>query len=397
MLRIASVVFSYYPADPRPKREAECLAEAGMSVDVFCLRNENELAEEKVNGVQVFRLPIKRRRNGMLMYFWQYGLFFSFAFLMLSLYHLRKHYHVIHIHNMPDFLVFSALIPRLTGAKIVLDLHDPMPEVFMTKYKKRASHPLIRLLKVQEKFSIRFASLVITPNIAFRDLFISRGCPIWKIKIIMNSPQENIFTPDVDLLGSSDDDKFVIMFHGTIQEHQGLDVALEAIARVRKRIPELRFEIYGDGDDFLKPCLKRVDDLKLGDIVKYHGHKSLEEIAAAIRHIDLGIVPSKVTPFTSLNLPTRIFEYLSCEKPVIAPRTKGILDYFNEGSLIFFRAGDAADLSRTILKVYENFSKYKSVLARGTALYQKYSWSSQRKLLIQLIRFGSVRSPELLF
>lgn len=126
MVRIASIVFAYYPADPRPRREAEALVEAGMSVDVICLKGDGQQREEETGGVHVYRLRVKHTRGGRFKYLWEYGWFILLAFLKLSVLHAVKGYDAVHVHNMPDLLVFSALLPRLSGAKIILDLHDPM-------------------------------------------------------------------------------------------------------------------------------------------------------------------------------------------------------------------------------------------------------------------------------
>jgi len=66
-------------------------------------------------------------------YVFQYGAFLVASFVFLSLRSVRG-YRLIHVHNMPDVLLFSALVPRLLGAKILLDLHDPTPEVFRVIY-----------------------------------------------------------------------------------------------------------------------------------------------------------------------------------------------------------------------------------------------------------------------
>lgn len=384
-VRVASVIFSYYPADPRPRREAEALVKAGMLVDVFCLRSNGERPEEQVNGVNVFRLPVIRTRKGKLYYLWEYGWFILLAFYKLSMFQTIKRYHVVHVHNMPDVLVFSALLPRLSGAKIILDLHDPMPEVYMTKYGIGDSHPAIRFIRFLEKLSIYFANLVLTPNIAFRDLFLSRGCPERKIHIVMNSPQENIFKEGLPLQTRAHPEKFVIMFHGLIADRSGLDTALEAILLINNKIPNLKFEVYGDGD-FLNQFMNLVEELNLKSIVHFYGYRPLEVIAEAIRKIDLGIIPNKMSPFTNLNLPTRIFEYLSMAKPVIAPRTNGILDYFDEDSIFFFEAGNARHLAEKIVQVYRDPEGCKKVLSKGLKIYNKYRWEVQKNHLIKLVR-----------
>ena len=51
--------------------------------------------------------------------------------------HLKHAYDVIHVHNMPDFLVFSALFPKLLGAKVILEVQDVSPELMAAKAKGR--------------------------------------------------------------------------------------------------------------------------------------------------------------------------------------------------------------------------------------------------------------------
>jgi glycosyltransferase involved in cell wall biosynthesis len=387
------VVFSYYPADPRPRREAEALVDAGMVVDLICLRNEGESAHEVVNGVGVYRLPIQRKRAGKVRYLWEYALFILLAFLKLSSLHLRKRYDVAHVHNMPDVLVFSALLPRITGAKVILDLHDPMPEVYMTKYNIDANHPVIRILLTLERWSIAFSHMVLTPNIAFRDLFVGRSCAASKVHVIMNSPDLRIFGGRRESLPFEAERpaKFVVMFHGTIVERHGLDTALEAAAKLRGAIPELRFEIYGEGD-FVERFQEIVRELKLDDIVRYHGRVSLETIAAAIPQIDVGLVPNKKSVFTDINLPTRLFEYLCMGKPVIAPKTKGILDYFDEDALPYFEAENSDSLAAVIRDLRDHPDRTKAYLERGTRVYEAHRWEVQREELVTLVATLAVGS-----
>src|SRR5436190_13414714 len=126
----AVVLFSHYPSDPRPRRAAEALAQEGMSVEVICLKEEeSEPTHEEFNGVSITRVPLKRRRGGKVAYLLQYGWFIVLAGVILSGRSLRRRYDLVHVHNMPDVLVFSALIPKLMGARVILDLHDPMPEL----------------------------------------------------------------------------------------------------------------------------------------------------------------------------------------------------------------------------------------------------------------------------
>jgi glycosyltransferase involved in cell wall biosynthesis len=301
--------------------------------------------------------------------------------------HFRNRYDVIHVHNMPDFLVFTALLPKLFGSKIVLDLHDPMPELYMTKYAIGDDSAIIKLLKSLERWSINFADIVITPNIAFRNLFISRGCPAEKIHIVMNSPMESVFhtgTGDSIKADQNKADGFVIMFHGGIYERHGLDTALEVIANLRNEIPNIRFKVFGDGD-YETQFMKLIDEHDLKSIVSYRGTVPLETISEEIRSIDVGIIPNKKNPFTDINFPVRIFEYLCLNKPVIVPRTRGIMDYFDDDSLFFFEPGNAESLAQALLKIHRNPVLCQEVNERAACVYSRYRWALQRQYLLELV------------
>ncbi len=381
------VVFSYYPTDPRVRREAEALVEAKHLVHVICLKGTNEARREVVDGVNVIRLNLERKRQGKLRYLWEYFAFIVKSFFKVNCLYFREKYDLIHIHNMPDVLIVSGIIPKLFGVKIVLDLHDPTPEVFMTKYKLDYNSTFIIILLKLESICIRLANIVLTPNLAFKKLFISRGCPENKIHIIMNSPQETIFnieSKNPNLINKRlSNAKMNLMFHGTIVERHGLDTALKAIAIVRKLIPKISFHIFGSGDQYVLKFQQMIYDLNLETNVIYYGVVSQEKIAEFILKIDIGIIPNKKTPFTELNFPTRIFEYLSLGKPVVVPKTQGILDYFDEKSIFFFEPDNEESLASVIFQVYFNINLRLKILKNGYDIYTKHCWKSEKNKFIE--------------
>jgi len=121
--------------DPRPRREAKALIARGDEVDFICLRRSGEKRHETIKGVNVNRLPIKKHQgSSILSHIFGYLSFFILAFFNLNILYFEKKYRIIHIHTLPDFLVFVALIPKLFGAKVILDMHDPMPELYAAKF-----------------------------------------------------------------------------------------------------------------------------------------------------------------------------------------------------------------------------------------------------------------------
>lgn len=378
--RAAVILYSGYPGDPRPRRAAEAMAAAGMEVDLLCIMRSVELPlKADIAGVHVFRLPLKHRRDSKWNYLWQYSRFIFKAFWFLTWRGWRRKYDVVHVHNMPDVLVFSALLPKLRGARIILDLHDPMPELMMSIYGLGAHHNLVRLLRVFERWSIRFADTVLTPNLAFKKLFVSRGCPPDKMQIVMNSPEPEIFDPEKQVSNVRPDGAFRIIHHGSIVHRHGIDQLVEAVALVRKNIPGICLDFYGPQTPFVETIMEVAQKLGVTDIVHFRGPAPQKVIAQAIHNADLGIIPNRRSSFTELNFPTRIFEYLAMHRPLIAPATHGIKDYFKPDELLMFEPNNVEDLAAKILWVYENPDAVADYVARGRQVYLKNLWPDEKR------------------
>jgi glycosyltransferase involved in cell wall biosynthesis len=176
------------------------------------------------------------------------------------------------------------------------------------------------------------------------------------------------------------------MYHGSILERNGLDIAVEAVAAARAALPQIELRVYGEATTFLTRVLARARQLGLGDSVRYAGPKGLEDIVDAIDNCDVGIIPNRRSAFTDLNMPTRIFEYLSRGKPVIAPRTRGIQDYFGADALLFFNPGDPGDLARALVSAHRDPVSVTDAVKRGQDVYLAHRWSGERARLMAIVR-----------
>jgi glycosyltransferase involved in cell wall biosynthesis len=274
-------------------------------------------------------------------------------------------------------------VPRLRGAKIILDLHDPMPELYCGIYAVRQQHFIYRLLCRIERWSIAFADKVLTPNISFKALFASRNGAADKVEIVMNSPQPAIFDAEkYETPACAPGRTFTLMYHGLLVERHGLDLAIEAMSRLNGEAPGLKLEIYGDRTEYVDRIVRQVDELKISEFVHFHGYKTQTEIAQAIVSIDLGVIPNRLNGFTNINFPTRIFEYLAMNKPVMVPRTKGVTDYFGEEEILFFQPGDIDDLAGKLAWAYHHPSELQSMMERGREVYRRNTWAAQERRLI---------------
>jgi glycosyltransferase involved in cell wall biosynthesis len=395
--RVAMVTFSPYPADPRPRRAADALLKKGMSIDLICLADETTNAEESDNPLNVLRVPIRHRRGGIFSYAYTYSSFIVISAIVLALRALRRRYDLIYVHNMPDILVLCSLVPKMLGARVILDLHDPMPELLTTIFNLEERNWRVAVMKWLEKWSIARANAVITVNIACKRIFASRSCHPEKINIVMNTPDDEIFPfrgprrrqPAHTVSG----ERFVIMYHGSLVERNGLDLAVRALERVRKTLPAVELRIYGRSTPFLERVMEEVRSRGLEDFVYYLGPKRLEDLVEAIRDCDAGIIPNQPNAFTDINTPTRIFEYLALGKPVIAPRTRGICDYFDDRSLVFFEPGNVDDLARRTEYVLFHPSEVIGIVKRGQEVYREHGWPTESRRLLDVIAGVLCKDP----
>jgi glycosyltransferase involved in cell wall biosynthesis len=284
---------------------------------------------------------------------------------------------------MPDFLVFAAWYPKLTGTKLILDIHDVVPELFANKFHTKLKSAFVELLKVVEKMSASFVDHVIVSNHLWHKTVIARSAPESKCSVVMNHVDPEMFPRHAK---TREDGKFIVLFPGSLQWHQGLDIAIEAFARVKKSVPNAEFHIYcgagGDRQDELKRLVKQ---LGLEDSVKFNKGVSLDQMAQVIANADLGVVPKRADSFGNEAYSTKIMEFMSQGVPVVISRTKIDTLYFREGVVHFFRSGDSAAMAQAMLDVIKDTKLRQSLVARGFDYVEQNGWGRKKKEYVDLI------------
>ena len=124
---------------------------------------------------------------------------------------------------------------------------------------------------------------------------------------------------------------------------------------------------------------------ELSEAILYLGPMNLEQIPAAIRECDVGVIPNRRSAFTEINMPTRIFEYLSQGKPVVAPQTRGIQDYFSARELVLFDLGNTDDLAAKMEYVFEHPEEMATMVEFGQKVYRAHKWSGEQARFIDLV------------
>ncbi len=376
-IRHCMIVYALYPyAETRVQREAEGLLASGIEVDVICPRSDPEPPFEIHNGVTIHRVKMKwARKKGLLRQIWQYIKFITLVALKVTGLHFRNHYNVIQAHNLPDFLVFSALIPKIFGARVILDIHDLSPEFYQSWFRKSPRHILVRLVVLQERLSCMFADHVITVSEIWREKLIKRGVRPEKCTSVMNLADTRIFKPQSR--EGIENNRFNLFYHGDLSDRYDLDMVIKSAAELRQRCPQLRVVLVGNGrnDKYLKSLTA---DLGLDEsVVKFIDMVPAEELLPLFPLADVGIVPLRNDAHASLALATKLMEYAVMGLPTIVSRTVGHAYYFDDSMVQFYTPCDYEDLKRNIVAIYEDPQRRQAIAKGILAFNVRHNWKDE--------------------
>ena len=392
-LRACMVAYTFYESDNRVRRYAEALARRGDEVDVIALKRGSQPGFERWKGVNLYRIQ-KRVVNekAKLTYLCRLLTFLFRSFRFLATNHLTRPYDLIHVHNVPDFEVFAALVPKLTGAKVILDIHDILPEFYASKFKGRGDQLIFKLLQGVEKASCAFSDHVIVSNHIWMDRLVDRSVEAMKCSAFLNYPDSFLFQAGNPGEGH---DGLTFLYPGTLNHHQGLDVAIRAFALIKEELPEAQFHIYGEGPE--TENLKRLTaELGIQDRVHFHAVLPLEGVAEVMRNADLGIVPKRASGFGNEAFSTKIFEFMALGVPVIVSQTAIDRYYFNDSLVKFFKPDDEKDLARVILEMGRNDFQRKELAANALRFIAENNWDVKQDLYYDLVdHLVSTAAPQL--
>lgn len=363
------------------RREAETLLDAGYHVDVVCMRQAGRPRVETDNGVRLHRLPATRRKGSRLQYVVDYLIFFVMASAKLVQLHRREPFAAIQVNTMPDFLAFATLIPRLTGAKVLVFMKEPVPELATTLL---GSTFVRRVLERIEQLVLRYAHAAFTVSQQLKDTYVQRGADARKISVVLNGPDPRSLL-SVDVTPRPDPSRFTLICHGTIEEHYGHDTILRAVHRARRAVPGLQLVITGSGG-YAGRVRQLIDELALSDCVDFHGWVDERRLVTLLREADAGIVAQKANPYSQLVHTNKMYEYMILGKPVIATRLRAVEAYFDDTCIRFVEPDDPESLAEAIVDLHRHPETREALAAAATERYEQYSWERQGAVLLETYR-----------
>jgi len=386
------VVYTNYSIDARVRREAETLADLpDYKVLVLTLKQKTSPRTSFIDNVEVRELNLtKYRGKSNIRYLISYFRFLLLAFLACTRLLIRNSLDVVHVHNMPNFLVFSAIIPFLFGKKIILDVHDTVVETYLSKFDGASSkifHKILyKALRLEESICCALAHKIICVNHIQREALIKRGIPENKMIISMNVPDPRRFHNYNRITDLTKKNSFKVVYFGTITKRLGIDLAIRAVASLNGRIPGLEFHIIGEGDD-KEEFIKLSEELGIKEVMHFYETLfPLEDLVKILEGMDLGIVPNRKNAATELMLPVKMLECIALSIPVIVPRLKTIEYYFSDELVFYFEPDNVESLSSAILDVFNNGTMRTKKAENAKGFLKKYGWETHKFDLINLYR-----------
>lgn len=374
-MRICMVAYTFYEGDNRVRRYAEALVKRGDTVDAVVCGRPGQAVTEVVSGVTVYRIQTRNvNEKRKIDYLLKIMLFLlqSFVFLAVSIF--KTPYRLIHVHSVPDFEVFAALIPKLFGARIILDIHDIVPELYAGKFSAGKMTILAHALMVVERVCCWYADHVIIANHLWEKKLVARSVSSKKCTTMLNYPDPAIFNNNlIHNPGSA----FCMVYPGTLSWHQGLDIAIRAINLIREELAAFQFDIYGRGSE--EQALKDLTaSLGLSERIRFHGILPLDVIAGTMAMSDLGIIPKRADDFGNEAFSTKIFEFMAVGVPVLIANTKIDRFYFNDSVVLFFESGNERELADKILFMAKNKVYRTTQTAQASEFIKQYSWNVKK-------------------
>jgi glycosyltransferase involved in cell wall biosynthesis len=379
------VAYAFYESDTRILQYASALAQRGDSVDVIALRRDKSFpAFEVLHGVNVFRIQYRTvNEKGFFAYANRILRFFLRSTWRLYRNQSRYPYDIVHVHNVPDFLVFTALSSKWKRKPVVLDIHDLLPEFFASKFKIQHGSFLFKLLTFIEKRSAAFATHVVIANDIWRDRLAARSSRSDKCSVVRNRPDLSIFQSEFARKKTAD--KFILTYPGSLNWHQGLDIAIRAFASVAGQMPDAQFHIYGEGP--AKPSLiELTSQLGMQEHIFFHDFLSSRAIAKVMAATDLAIEPKRAnSSFSNEALSTKILEFMSLGVPVIACRTRIHAYYYDDSIIQYYENDDEKELAEQMLRL-ANDPILRARLAANAEIYvRNNTWDARKHEYLALI------------
>lgn len=361
------------------RREAEALVAAGYETEVICMWNPNRPRRCLVNGVEITSLPIRLRKTNPVRQLYEYLAFGFMAGATLANRHLRRRYAVVQVNTMPDFLVYVAAIPKLLGARVLIHMKEPSPELADVLFGRRL---IVSVFERLERRALRFADHALTVTEALKRRYVERGADPDRITVVLNGA-----APESQLAGWSPGEHrehgFTLICHGTFEDRYGHDTIISAVSLLRDELPDLQVVFTGRGST-VESIDAKAAELGLNGKVRNEGWVSRGRVNDLLAAADVGVVAQKASSYSHLVHTNKVMEYWMFGLPVIHSRLRATEEVYDDSVLEYFVPGDAQSLAAAIRRLREDPERHAELIRNGERAFEQYGWPAQQLVYLSV-------------
>ena len=357
-------------------------AEAGVSVDLLTYWEGDDV---DIPGVRIIRIPrvpltggvrvgpsVKKAVLDLVVANWALGLL------------LRNKYDFVHAHEESVFL--GTLLKRRFGVKLVYDMHSSLPQQ-LTNFRFTQSRSLIRTFEWLEDRALRNADAVITicPDLA--DYAVPRMPNPDRHVLIENSIFDDVaLRSDGAPKGAAEipplpADRPLIVYAGTFEPYQGLDLLIPGFALARQHCPAAFLVLVGGAPD-------QVEQFK--QLARHHGLEGHCLFTGRTSQAVARSVARRAAVLTSprssgTNTPLKVYEQLASGIPLVATRIRSHTQVLTD-DVCFLVDPTPEAIAQGIVEALSNEERRKQVTSRAAELYEtKYSRHAYERKMQQLL------------
>ena len=320
--------------------------------------------KEKIDNINIIRVwvytsSIKTFYSRMLFYItFMVNAFFAGLFS-------KEKYNLVFATSPPFFVGLSGLLLSFCKrTKFIFEARDLWPESAIVLNELK--NPLfIKLSEFLEKVYYKYAVAIVVVTKGIKKRLIAKKISSKKIVVIPNGSNTALFKPYSQLKRKELNlkDEFVIGYAGIFGIAQGMENLCE-LADQMKSERDIKFLFIGEGPK--KEKIKNIKISKHLDNLIILDEIPREEIARYIACFDVAIVPLKKCLLFEGAVPTKIFDCMACEKPIIVAikgEAKEIIESSNAG--IAVSPENVEEMQNAILKLKKSEEMRKSMSQNG--------------------------------
>lgn len=297
---------------------------------------------------------------------------------------LSRRYDCIHTHE--EAVLVGALLRKFFGHPHVYDMHSSLPEQ-MSNFGISRSKLLFKFGEFMERWVLKHSSktIVICPYLGERVRKLQRDHRYLVIENVPVTDTERVIEPQaIQQIRQqvAPQNETVILYTGTMEAYQGIDLLLESASHVVKQEERVSYVLVGGAPAQIQRMQELAALLGVEHITHFLGQRPVEEMSLFMQAADILVSPRK----DGKNTPLKIYSYLKSGKPIVATRilthtqvlndevamlTANNPEAFAEGTLTLMNNAILCEqLAANALRLSEEKYSYKAYLAKTAKVYE---------------------------